>query len=185
MDAAIFATDLLTDESPPTRILGIKSLLSMAYGVGDAAKSSLQRSYPQNPGNKGLTGVFGFFLSFSYRIAILADKEALHFSFEFFLEKRRRMGPLPGSEGWFLRLRPYYDCAPGEENFPQSSKSAGQIGGGWSTRGGAARLVAQAEIFFCIFAELMPIVSLNGTEGIFSPTGQAATSRCGSPVAKE
>jgi hypothetical protein len=51
---------------PPPGILGIKSLLSMVYGVGVAAKSSFQRSSPQNLGSKGLMGILGNVREFSH-----------------------------------------------------------------------------------------------------------------------
>jgi hypothetical protein len=72
----------------------------MVYGVGVAAKSSLQRSYPQNLGDKGLTGSFWDFLLFLYRIAILAQKGPLLFFWfsprifflDFFLRKTVKNG---------------------------------------------------------------------------------------------
>jgi hypothetical protein len=50
-------------------------------------------TYTQNLGSKGLTGVFGRFSLFSYRIAICGDEElcifSLDFPLEFFLEKQK------------------------------------------------------------------------------------------------
>jgi hypothetical protein len=82
LDAAIFPVYLIFGTSP-TRILGIKYLLSTAYGVGVAAKYSLQRSSPQNLGSKGLTGVFWLFFLILYRIAIRSNEDLRIFSLEF------------------------------------------------------------------------------------------------------
>jgi hypothetical protein len=66
----------------------------MVYRAGAAAKYSLQMSYPQNLGNKGLTGVFGLFSPFMYRIAIRGNEGLCVFhriSSSFFPRKDMRL----------------------------------------------------------------------------------------------
>jgi hypothetical protein len=81
---------------------------------GVAAKSSLQRSSPQNIGSKGLTGDFWHFSPFLYRNAIRGDEELRilpldflsafpRFFLDIFLEEPRRIGPQMGGAGWFPR----------------------------------------------------------------------------------
>jgi hypothetical protein len=83
--------------------------------VGVAANYSLQMSYPQKLGNKGLTGVFWRFLLFLYRIVIFRNKEPLHFS-SIFSSKSYEAWRQAGGARWVSRWFPYYDCAPGAGN---------------------------------------------------------------------
>jgi hypothetical protein len=71
----------------------------VVYWVGVTAKSSFQRSSPQNLGSKGLTGFFLHFSLFLYRIAIRGDEELFIFSLDFLLEKLRRMDPQTAGAG--------------------------------------------------------------------------------------
>ena len=59
LTSATGASSQIPGLPPPTRILGAKSLFSLVYGYGIAAKSSKQRSYPQNPPSKEVMRSFG------------------------------------------------------------------------------------------------------------------------------
>jgi hypothetical protein len=82
VDEAILIACLLGSTLPP-RILGIKYLLSVIYEVGVSAKSSLQMTYTQNLGSKGLTGVFWRLSPISCHIAIRGNEELCIFPLNF------------------------------------------------------------------------------------------------------
>jgi hypothetical protein len=117
----------------------------MVYGVGVAAKSSFQRSSPQNLGSKGLTGIFDSFSVFLYHIARSADEEALHFSLDF-----PRHFPSKNSEEWST-CRVRFSCGHGRaarDGFcagPSIRLCAG--GGEWSAK----------EAVSAVFASQLPL----------------------------
>jgi hypothetical protein len=54
------------------------------------------------------------------------------FSLEFFLEKPMNLPPVfmrvqANGAGWFLRLLPYFDCAPGGDNCTQNRGQGSEI----------------------------------------------------------